>query len=100
MNEYRENYVLCSVDAESKRLVYHTGKTTVYGSLYYGNVLEAKRFPTLADAAAAIASNPGEFWLGINIINIADVTFKKIAESKNGDKVLYNKFHDPYYALR
>ena len=96
----KEYYVLCSRDGASNRLSYHTGKYTQFGSIYYGDVLEAKRFDSLQAAANAIAENPSEFYLGINIIMIADVTFDKLAESKDGDRVLYNKYHDPNYAIQ
>lgn len=93
-------YVLCSRDNGTNRLVYYTGKTTFHGDLYYGDVLEAKRFESLQEVAELIAKPSSEFYLGINIINIPDVTFEKLAESKNSDKNLYKKFHDPNYAIR
>lgn len=80
-------------------LVYYTGTTTCYGSLYYGNVLEAKRFNSLQEVAELIAKSSSEFYLGINIVNISDVTLEKIAESKETDQILYDKFHDPNYAI-
>lgn len=93
-------YVLCSRDNGTNRLVYYTGTTTYNGSLYYGDVLEAKRFDNLQEVAELIAKSSSEFYLGINIIGIADVTFEKLEESKKSDKVLYKKFHDPNYAIR
>ena len=96
----RENYVLCNRDNASNTLYYHTGKAVANGSVYCGDVLEAKRFGSLAEAAAEIANNPGEFYLGVNIILISDATFAKLTESKAGDQVLYRKFHDPNYAIR
>ena len=96
----KDQYVLCSRDHGSNRLVYYTCTTTCYGSLYYGNVLEAKRFNSLQEVAELIAKSSSEFYLGINIIGIADVTFEKLEESKKSDKVLYKKFHDPNYAIR
>ncbi len=96
----KDQYVLCSRDCGSNRLVYYTGTSTYNGSLYFGNVLEAKRFDSLQEVAELIAKPSSEFYLGINIINIPDVTFEKIAESKETDQILYNKFHDPNYAIR
>ena len=96
----KDQYVLCSRDCGSNRLVYYTGTSTYKSSLYYGNVLEAKRFDSLQEVAELIAKPSSEFYLGINIINIPDVTFEKIAESKETDQILYNKFHDPNYAIR
>ena len=89
-------YVLCSRDNGSNRLVYYTGTESFHGGSYYGNVLEAKRFESLQEVAELIAKPSSEFLLGINIIGIADVTFEMIAESK----VLYDKYHDPNYAIR
>ena len=96
----KQFYVLCSRDGGSNRLVYYTGTTTFHGGLYYGDVLEAKRFESLQEVAELLAKPSSEFYLGINIIGIADVTFEKLAESKEGDKDLYRKFHDPNYAIR
>lgn len=93
-------YVLCSRDNGSNRLVYYTGTESFYGGSYYGDVLEAKRFESLQEVAELLAKPSSEFYLGINIINIADVTFEKLEESKNGDKELYRKYHDPNYAIR
>ena len=42
-----DNYVICSRNNGTNRLVYYTGTTTFHGVLYYGNVLEAKRFKRL-----------------------------------------------------
>ena len=96
----KDYYVLCSRDGGSNKLVYYTGTESFHGGSYYGNVLEAKRFESLQEVAELLAKPSSEFYLGINIINIADVTFKKLEESKNSDKDLYNKFHDPNYAIR
>lgn len=96
----KNQYVLCSRDNGTNKLVYYTGTTTYNGSLYYGDVLEAKRFDNLQEVAELIAKPSSEFYLGINIINIADVTFEKLEESKRTDKILYDKFHDPNYAIR
>lgn len=93
-------FVLCSRDNGSNRLVYYTGTTTWDGALYYGDVLEAKRFESLQEVAGLLAKPSSEFYLGINIIGIADVTFQKLEESKAGDRELYRKFHDPNYAIR
>lgn len=89
-------YVICSRDEGTNRLVYYTGTTTCYGSLYYGNVLEAKRFDSLQEVADLIARPNNEFYLGFNVIGIDDITFKVIDENKE----LYEKFHDPNYAIR
>ena len=91
-----DNYVICSRDNGTNRLVYYTGRTTFYGSLYYGNVLEAKRFSSLQEIADLIAEPSSEFYLGFNVINIADCTFKAIEENKE----LYEKYHNPNYAIR
>lgn len=93
-------YVLCSRDNGTNRLVYYTGITTYNGSLYYGDVLEAKRFNSIQEIAELISKPSSEFYLGINIIGIADVTFKRLEESKETDRILYDKFHDPNYAIR
>lgn len=96
----RDYYVLCSRDNNSNRLVYYTGTEAFHGGSYYGDVLEAKRFNSLQEVAELIARPSSEFYLGINIINIADVTSEKLEESKNGDRDLYKKYHDPNYAIR
>ena len=95
-----DHYVLCSRDNETNRLVYYTGTTTCKGSLYYGDVLEAKRFDSLQEVAELIVKSSSEFYFGINVIGIADITFKKLEKSKETDQVLYDKFHDPSYAIR
>ena len=92
----KQYYVICSRDNETNRLVYYTGTTTFHGNLYYGNVLEAKRFDSLQEVAELIAKPSSEFYLGFNVIGIADVTFKAIEENKE----LYEKYHDPNYAIR
>ena len=92
----KQYYVICSRDNGTNRLVYYTGTTTFHGDLYYGNVLEAKRFDSLQEVAELIAKPSSEFYLGFNVIGIADVTFKAIEENKE----LYKKFHDPNYAIR
>ncbi len=92
----KQYYVICSRDNETNRLVYYTGTTTFHGDLYYGNVLEAKRFDSLQEVAELIAKSSSEFYLGFNVIGIADVTFKAIEENKK----LYEKYHDPNYAIR
>lgn len=91
-----EYYVICSRDNGSNRLVYYTGKTTFHGELYYGDVLEAKRFNSLQEVAELIAKPSSEFYFGFNVINIADCTFEAIEENKE----LYGKYHDPNYAIR
>lgn len=91
-----DNYVICSRDNGSNRLVYYTGTTTFHGDLYYGNVLEAKRFKSLQEVAELIAKPSSEFYLGFNVINISDCTFKAI----EGNKELYEKYHNPNYAIR
>lgn len=91
-----DNYVICSRDNGSNKLVYYTGTTTFHGSSYYGNVLEAKRFNNLQKVAELIAKPSSEFYLGFNVINISDCTFKAIAENEE----LYKKYHDPNYAIR
>lgn len=92
----KQYYVICSRDNGTNRLVYYTGTTTFHGDLYYGNVLEAKRFDSLQEVAELIAKPSSEFYLGFNVIGIADVTFKAIEENKE----LYEKYHDPNYAIR
>lgn len=92
----KQYYVICSRDNGTNRLVYYTGTTTFHGDLYYGDVLEAKRFDSLQEIAELIAKPSSEFYLGFNVIGIADVTFKAIRENKE----LYEKFHDPNYAIR
>lgn len=92
----KQYYVICSRDNETNRLVYYTGTTTFHGNLYYGNVLEAKKFDSLQEVAELIAKPSSEFYLGFNVIGIADVTFKAIEENKE----LYEKYHNPNYAIR
>ena len=92
----KQYYVICSRDNGTNRLVYYTGKTTFHGDLYYGNVLEAKRFNSLQEVTELIAKPSSEFYLGFNVIGIADVTFKAIEENKE----LYEKYHNPNYAIR
>ncbi len=92
----KQQYVICSRDCGSNRLVYYTGTNSFHGGHYYGNILEAKRFDSLQEVAELIAKPDSEFYLGANIIGIADVTFDEIA--KNDE--LYKKFHDPNYAIR
>ena len=92
----KQYYVICSRDNGSNRLVYYTGTESFYGGSYYGDVLEAKRFNNLQEVAELIAKPSSEFYLGFNVIGIADVTFKAIEENKS----LYEKYHDPNYAIR
>ena len=92
----KQYYVICSRDNGSNRLVYYTGTESFYGGSYYGDVLEAKRFNNLQEIAELIAKPSSEFYLGFNVIGIADVTFKAIEENKS----LYEKYHDPNYAIR
>ena len=92
----KHQFVICSRDCGTNRLVYYTGTTTGHGDLYYGNVLEAKRFDSLQEVAELIARPSSEFFLGFSVIGIADVTFKAIEENKE----LFQKFHDPNYAIR
>lgn len=96
----KQLYVLCSRDNGTNKLVYYTGKELFHGGLYYGDVLEAKRFENLQEIAELLSKPSSEFYLGINIIGIADVTFEKLEESKKLDGILYEKFHDPNYAIR
>ena len=92
----KQYYVICSRDNGTNRLVYYTGTESFYGGSYYGDVLEAKRFNNLQEIAELIAKPSSEFYLGFNVIGIADVTFKAIEENKS----LYEKYHDPNYAIR
>ena len=91
-----DNYVICSRDNGTNRLVYYTGAKSFHGGSYYGNVLEAKRFNNLQEVAELIAKPSSEFYLGFNVINISDCTFKAI----EGNKELYEKYHNPNYAIR
>lgn len=99
-------YVLCSRDCGSNSLVYYTGTESFHGGSYYGNVLEAKRFDSLQEVAELISKPSSEFYLGVNIIGIADVTFEKLEESKReldsgkGKGELYREYHNPNYAIR
>lgn len=95
----KQLYVLCKRDSETNRLVYYTGMEAAYGGSYYGNVLEAKRFESLQEIAELLTRPSDEFYLGVNIIGIADVTFEKLKKSKNSDMDLYAKFHNPNYAI-
>ena len=92
----KQYYVICSRDNGTNRLVYYTGKEEFHGDSYYSNVLEAKRFNNLQEVADLIAKHSSEFYLGFNVINIADCTFKAIEENEE----LYVKYHDPNYAIR
>ena len=76
-----DNYVLCSRDCESNKLVYYTGTYTESGSYLYGDVLSAKRFKSLQEFADLISKNTSEFYLGINIINIQNCTFRALEKS-------------------
>lgn len=96
----KQLYVLCNRDNGTNRLVYYTGTESLRGGLYYGDVLEAKQFNSLREIAELLSKSSNEFCLGVNIIGIADVTFEKLEESKKSNKSLYNKFHDPNYAIR
>lgn len=95
-----DNYVLCSRDCESNKLVYYTGQESFYGGSVYSDVLSAKRFKSLQEVADFIKNHRDECYLGINIINIADVTFEALKTSYDGDKDLYYKYHDVNYAIR
>lgn len=92
----KQQYVICSRDEGTNSLVYYTGTTTPHGSLYYGNVLEAKRFDSLEEVAEIITKSSSGFYLGFNVIGIADVTFDAIAENEE----LFQKYHNPNYAIR
>lgn len=93
-------YVLCSRDNGNNRLYYYTGEEYYQGGSYYGDVLEAKRFESMQEVCELLAKPSSEFYLGINIINIEECTFEKLEESKAGDRDLYEKYHDPNYAIR
>lgn len=92
----KHQYVICNRDNGSNCLCYYTGTETADGSLYYGTVLEAKRFDSLQEVAELISKPSSQFYLGFNVIGIADVTFEAIANNEE----LYEKFHDPNYAIR
>lgn len=92
----KQQYVICSRDNGTNRLVYYTGTESFNGGLYYGTVLEAKRFDRLQEVVELIAKHSSEFYLGFNVIGIADVTFKAIEENKE----LYEKYHNPNYAIK
>ena len=66
------------------------------GSILYGDVLEAKRFNCLEEIAQLISDYSNRFYLGFNVILIPDVTFERIKENNE----LYDKYHDPNYAIR
>lgn len=87
----KQYYVICNKDNGTNKLVYYTGTTTFHGDLYYGDILEAKRFESLQEVAELIAKPSSEFYLGFNVIGIADVTFKAIEKNKE----LYEKYHNP-----
>ena len=91
-----QKYVICSRDNGTNRLVYYTGKTTFHGDLYYGDVLEAKRFNSLQEVAELIEKPSSVFYLGFNVIGISEVTFSAIAANKE----LYARYHDPNHAIR
>lgn len=92
----KQYYVICNKDNGTNKLVYYAGTTTFHGDLYYGDILEAKRFESLQEVAELIAKPSSEFYLGFNVIGIADVTFKAIEKNKE----LYEKYHNPNYAIR
>lgn len=50
-NGMKQQYVICSRDNGTNRLVYYTGTSTFHGDVYFGNVLEAKRFDSLQEVA-------------------------------------------------
>lgn len=97
---FTDNFVLCSRDCGSNRLVYYTGTETESGSLLYADVLSAKRFKSLQEVADLISKNTSEFYLGINIINIQNCTFEALEKSYKTDKILYYNYHDVNYAIR
>ncbi len=51
----KQLYVLCSRDNGTNRLVYYTGKESFHGGLYYGDVLESKRFDNLQEIAELLS---------------------------------------------
>lgn len=89
-------YVIATQDMESHRLYYETGCTTFHGDIYMGNVLEAKRFDSLAEVCDYIKNSGSNFMLGCSIVLIADVTFEAIEKNKD----LFDKYHDPLYVIR
>lgn len=94
-NNFNTYYVIATKDGGSNRLFYYTGEEAFHGGDLLGNVLEAKRF-TSQDGIVEFLSNHKNFWfLGINIIGIAGVTFEAIANNKE----LYEKYHNPLYAI-
>lgn len=88
-------YVIATRDHSSNRMFYETGRYTFHGDIYVGNVLEAKRFESLAEVCDYIKNSGSNFMLGCSIISIADVTFDILKE----DKELFRKFHDPNYVI-
>ena len=96
----KQQYVICNRDNGSNRLVYYTGTTTFHGDLYYGDVLEAKRFNSLQEITELIAKPSSEFYLGFNVIGIADVTFKAISESKElFEEILTEMSENPIHGV-
>ena len=92
-------WVIANRDNGTNRLCYYTGKYTFHGDMWLGDVLEAKRFASWAELIDFL-STTYDFDLGFSVIEIMDVTFEKLEESKAGDRDLYSKFHDPNYAIR
>lgn len=92
----KQQYVICSRDCGSNKLVYYTGTSTFHGDVYFGSVLEAKRFDSLQEVAKLIAEPSSLFMLGFSVIGIADVTFEAIEKNEE----LFRKYHDPNYAIR
>lgn len=103
-----DNYLICEHDRTfgEGRLVYYTGSYTMDGSIYMGDVLEAKRFESYEDVLNFLMSNKGLFQFGFSVINIPDCTIKALEESKkriisgNGkENELYTKYHT-FYAIQ
>lgn len=89
-------YVIASRDCARNRLYYETGTETFHGNIYMGDILETKRFKTLEEVCNYIKNDRSEFMFGCSIIFVSECTFEEIA--KNAE--LYNKYHDPNYAIR
>jgi hypothetical protein len=94
--DYNTYYVIATKDGESKTLYYYTGKESFYGGYLLSNILEAKRFKSQKEVIDFLSKDNGFWFLGVNIIGIAGVTFAEIENNED----LFKKYHTLEYAIR
>lgn len=96
----KEYFVIATshrVTEDKTVLVYFEGFEN--GQIWFVDVLKAKRFESMAEALDFVKEHQNWFGLGFSLIEIFDVTFDAIEKSFKGDGKLYEKFHNPTYAL-